>query len=130
VRRRIEVHRVGTWHFVDSPLGSSALEELPRFPPPAGRAASGSLRSPLPGIVARVDARPGQQVAEGAVLVVIEAMKLEHRVTAPRAARVAEVLVRPAQEIAAGAVLVVLEGSGEPGTGAPENQAVEEGRDG
>jgi propionyl-CoA carboxylase alpha chain len=110
VRRRLEVHRVGDVHHVDGPLGHAALRELPRFPVgTAAATAGGSLASPLPGIVRRVDARPGDLVAAGALLVVVEAMKLEHRITAPGAGRVRELLVAEGQEVAAGTPVAVLE---------------------
>jgi propionyl-CoA carboxylase alpha chain len=110
VRRRFEVHRVRDVHYVDGPLGHAELRELPRFPAgTAAAAAGGSLASPLPGIVRRVDARPGDLVAAGALLVVVEAMKLEHRIAAPSAGRVREVLVAEGQEVAAGTPVAVLE---------------------
>ncbi|HEU4399595.1 MAG TPA: biotin carboxylase N-terminal domain-containing protein [Actinomycetota bacterium] len=110
VRRRFEVHRVGDVHYLDGPLGHAELRELPRFPAPAGTvAAAGSLASPLPGIVRRVAARPGDLVAAGALLVVVEAMKLEHRISAPTAGRVRDLLVAEGQEVDAGTPVAVLE---------------------
>jgi propionyl-CoA carboxylase alpha chain len=111
VRRRFEVHRVGDVHYLDGPLGHAELRERPRFPEPEDRAAAaaGSLVSPLPGIVRRVAVRPGEPVAAGALLVVVEAMKLEHRIGAPTAGHVREVLVAEGQEVDAGAPVAVLE---------------------
>jgi propionyl-CoA carboxylase alpha chain len=112
VRRRFEVHRVGDVHYLDGPLGHAELRERPRFPvdrAAAGAQAAGSLASPLPGIVRRVAVRPGEPVAAGALLVVVEAMKLEHRISAPTAGRVREVLVAEGQEVDAGAPVAVLE---------------------
>ncbi len=86
----------------------------------AGRAASESGRdtrlvSPLPGTVAQVRCAPGDAVAEGDVLLVVEAMKMEHPVLAPRDARVAAVLVAAGDQVASGAHLVELEApEGEP----------------
>jgi len=121
VRRRFEVHRVGDLHFVDGPLGHAALRERPRFGEPAGPKGAGSLESPLPGVVLRVGAAAGDLVPAGAVLVVLEAMKTEHRVAAPRAGRVREVLVAEGQEVHAGMVLALLDEEGalldEEGTG-------------
>jgi acyl-CoA carboxylase subunit alpha len=112
VLRRFEVHRVGETSYVDGPLGASVLRELPRLPEPAqavpGQAAAGSLAAPLPGVVRRVAARPGERVEAGTLLVVLEAMKTEHRVTAPHAGVVDQVLVDEGQEVGAGTVLVVL----------------------
>ena len=117
VRRRFEVHRVGEVHYVDGPLGHAELRERSRFPEPtSGSAAArpqGSLASPLPGIVRRVAVRPGEPVAAGALLVVVEAMKLEHRISAPVAGRVRELLVAEGQEVAAGTPVAVLEEHGD-----------------
>jgi len=111
VRRRFEVHRVADLHYINGPLGASTLRELPRFPEPAAaeaEAAAGSLAAPLPGVVRQVLAQPGQRVDAGAPLVVLEAMKMEHRITAPHAGRVADLLVEEGQEVDAGTVLAVL----------------------
>jgi propionyl-CoA carboxylase alpha chain len=69
--------------------------------------------SPLPGIVRRVAVRPGEPVAAGALLVVVEAMKLEHRISAPAAGRVRELLVAEGQEVDAGTPVAVLEEAGD-----------------
>jgi propionyl-CoA carboxylase alpha chain len=74
-----------------------------------GGAADGAAVSPLPGIVRRVAVRVGDRVDAGAVLVVVEAMKTEHRIAAGRAGRVRRVLVAEGQEVAAGAAVIELE---------------------
>ena len=56
-------------------------------------AADGSLHAPMPGTVLRVDVREGEDVAAGAPLVVLEAMKMELAVSAPAAGTVTAVLV-------------------------------------
>ena len=109
VRRRYEVHRVDRVHYVDSPLGHTTLREVERFSSPEEEATAGSLRAPLPGRVVRLRARAGDEVAAGAVLAILEAMKMEHQVTAPHAGRVAAVLVEEGQAVEAGAVLAVVE---------------------
>jgi propionyl-CoA carboxylase alpha chain len=75
----------------------------------SGDAADGVVVSPLPGVVRRVVARVGERVEAGAVVVVVEAMKTEHRIAAGRAGTVGRVLVAEGQEVAAGAVVVELE---------------------
>ena len=74
----------------------------------------GAMVSPLPGVVRRVEVRAGDRVEAGAVLVVVEAMKTEHRIAAPRAGRVRRVLVAEGQEVAAGTAVAEVE---EPGHG-------------
>jgi len=59
--------------------------------------------------VRRVAARPGDRVAAGALLVVVEAMKMEHRIGAPHAGRVRELLVAEGQEVDAGTIVAVLD---------------------
>jgi acyl-CoA carboxylase subunit alpha len=109
VRRRYDVHLVGGTAFVDSALGSSALAEFDRFPEPAEETVAGSLVAPMPGAVVRVGVEPGDDVAAGQALVVVEAMKMEHTIAAPHAGRVAEVRVRPGEQVDGGRVLIVLE---------------------
>jgi propionyl-CoA carboxylase alpha chain len=77
----------------------------------SGDAADGVVVSPLPGVVRRVVARVGERVEAGAVVVVVEAMKTEHRIAAGRAGTIGRVLVAEGQEVAAGAVVVELEES-------------------
>jgi acetyl/propionyl-CoA carboxylase alpha subunit len=108
VRRRITVHLVGDTAYVDSALGSSVLVERPRFPDRSAELAAGSLTAPMPGTVVRVTAEKGQSVVAGDVLVVLEAMKMEHSVRATADGTVEDVLVTPGQQVADGAVLIVL----------------------
>jgi biotin carboxyl carrier protein len=74
-----------------------------------GAGADGAAVAPLPGIVRRVVVRVGDRVDAGTVLVVVEAMKTEHRIAAGRAGRVRRVLVAEGQEVAAGAAVAELE---------------------
>jgi acetyl/propionyl-CoA carboxylase alpha subunit len=118
VLRRFEVHRVGEVHYVDGPLGPSALRELARLPEPSPASpVAGSLVAPLPGVVRRVGGRPGDRVEAGAVLVVLEAMKTEHRVAAPHAGVLGDLLVAEGQEVEAGTVLAVLQDEVPPAPG-------------
>ncbi len=83
VRRTIDVNRAGEAVYVDSPLGSTELFEVDRFPEPRSAEEAGSLHAPMPGTVVRVEVVEGQHVAAGTVIVVLEAMKMEHVVRAP-----------------------------------------------
>jgi acetyl/propionyl-CoA carboxylase alpha subunit len=132
VLRRFEAHRVGATWFVDSPLGHTELREPPaerlwttgsptsrdrlRSPTggpgagPGGSGATGGMTvSPLPGVVRRVAVRVGDRVEAGTVLVVVEAMKTEHRIAATRTGTVRRVLVAEGREVAAGAIVVEFE---------------------
>jgi 3-methylcrotonyl-CoA carboxylase alpha subunit len=67
------------------------------------------IEAPMPGLVRAVEVSAGQSVEKGARLVVLEAMKMEHSLTAGRDAVVAEVLVAAGDQVAAGAPLVRFE---------------------
>ncbi len=112
LRRRYLIERVGNRLFVDSPLGASELRELERFPVVEEAAAPGSLVSPMPGVVRKVLVRVGDRVGAGAVLLVLEAMKMEQNVTAPAAGRVVELAAREGDQVEAGRVLAVIEEEG------------------
>ena len=75
-----------------------------------GDAAGGGLSlSPMPGLVKAVFVKAGQRVTAGDRLAVLEAMKMEHTLTAGRDGTVAEVLVAAGSQVEAGAALVRLE---------------------
>jgi acetyl/propionyl-CoA carboxylase alpha subunit len=83
---------------------------VPRLPPPASALADpGSCVAPTPGVVRQVRVAPGDTVAAGDVLVVLEAMKTEHALRAPEAGTVAAVRVAPGDAVDAGALLVRIE---------------------
>jgi propionyl-CoA carboxylase alpha chain len=118
VRRRISVHQVGAVAYVDSPLGSSVLAEVPRFPQPEPLVDPGSLLAPMPGTVVRIAVAPGETVEAGTPVVVIEAMKMEHAVRAPAAGVVAEVGVQAGQAVDTGTPLARVEPKDPEGEGA------------
>ena len=84
-----------------------------------GGAAAGpmSIDAPMPGAVLAVHVAPGQSVAIGDPIVTLEAMKMEHAVTATIAGRIGEIAVRTADQVARGQLLAIIEpalASGEP----------------
>ncbi len=74
----------------------------------AGPAAGGVLKAPMPGLVVRVQVEPGQQVAAGDPLVVLEAMKMENQLRAPVAGTVADLQVAPGAVVEKGQLLITL----------------------
>lgn len=76
----------------------------------SGDVGGGSLvLAPMPGLVTQVAVSAGADIAAGAPLLVLEAMKMEHTLRAPRDGVVAEVLARAGAQVQNGAVLVRLE---------------------
>ncbi len=98
------------WH-VQSPDGDVQLTELPRFPDRSLEAPAGGLVAPMPGKVVDVLVQPGEKVQAGDLLLLLEAMKMEHRITAPAGGVITDVRVRPGEQVANGALLIVLEES-------------------
>ncbi len=68
----------------------------------------GHLRAPMPGHVLEVRATAGARVTRGTVLVLLEAMKMEHALAAPWDALVTEVRVKAGERVAEGTELVLL----------------------
>jgi len=64
------------------------------------------LRAPMPGRVLRSMVSEGERVARGAVLLILEAMKMEHEIRAPRDGVVSRLPFRAGDQVDAGAVLV------------------------
>jgi urea carboxylase len=67
--------------------------------------------SPLAGTLSRIEVAVGDRVAEGALLAVVEAMKMETPVRAPFAGTVTEVRSPVGEPVAAGQTIVLLEAS-------------------
>ena len=73
---------------------------------PRASAEEAGLLAPMPGKILRVVAREGEEVAKGATLLVLEAMKMEHEIRAPRDGRVARLPFAEGEQVDAGAKLV------------------------
>lgn len=67
-----------------------------------------AVTAPLSGSVARVLVEEGAELEEGAVLLVLEAMKMETEITAPYACKVARILVEKGDTVAGGEALIEL----------------------
>ncbi|HEY2042368.1 MAG TPA: biotin carboxylase N-terminal domain-containing protein [Jatrophihabitans sp.] len=93
---------------VDSSLGPVSLVQIGRFPDGRTERAPGSLLAPMPGTVVKVAAAVGDPVTAGQPLLWLEAMKMQHTVSAPVDGVVTEVSVRTGQQVDVGAVLAVV----------------------
>ena len=88
----------------------AAVAAAAAAPAPAAAApvAGDAVTAPMPGNILKVNVTPGQAVKEGDVLVVLEAMKMENEILAPKACTVKQVLVSKGATVDTGATLVVL----------------------
>ena len=99
-----------------APAAPAAAEAVPATPVAAAPAAAAPavtgagerVDSPMPGNILNVLVAPGQTVKEGDVLVILEAMKMENEIVAPKAGTVTQVLVDKGTVVDTGAPLVVI----------------------
>ncbi len=103
------VARYGDDVYVDSARGPVHLVALPRFAEPGSAVEQGSLVAPMPGNVIRLGARAGDTVSAGQPLIWLEAMKMEHTITAPTDGVLTELHVDTGQQVEVGAVLAKVE---------------------
>ena len=109
VDRPFSVARHGDTVYVDSPLGPVQFAVVPRFPEPGSTVQPGSLVAPMPGSISRIGAQVGDTVTAGQPVVWMEAMKMEHAVTAPTDGVLTHLDVRVGQQVELGAVLARVE---------------------
>jgi 3-methylcrotonyl-CoA carboxylase alpha subunit len=88
------------WRYADPPSADAEHG--------AHASSSGTVAAPMPGKIVSIAVEAGAAVEEHALLVVLEAMKMEHRIEAPVAGTVTEVLVAPGDVVAGGQTLVVI----------------------
>jgi propionyl-CoA carboxylase alpha chain len=108
--RWFSVHRVAGQAFVDSSMGSTVFSEPPRFPDPSDTLVVGSMLAPMPATIIHVDVEVGDRVEAGDVVLLLEAMKMEHAVEAPYAGVVSELDVTAGETVDTGTVLAVIDG--------------------
>jgi acetyl/propionyl-CoA carboxylase alpha subunit len=107
--RWFDVARNGWVHHVDGPGGYVRLVERPRFPEAAREEDPGSLHAPMPGRIVKVMVGEGDDVTDGQVVIVLEAMKMEHTLRAPYDGVVRSMTAAPGVQVEAGTVLAVVE---------------------
>ncbi len=105
VATALRVSSYGADVYVDSPLGAVTFAAVPRFPEPSSVVAKGSLLAPMPGSVIRLGASLGDTVTLGQPLVWLEAMKMEHTISAPADGVLTQLDVTVGQQVDVGTVL-------------------------
>ena len=109
-RVMVKTYALGEKVAVFAPQGSALLTEVdPIAHAGEGASEGGRLSAPMPGKMVSFLARPGDKVSKGQALAVMEAMKMEHQIHAPRDGVVAELLYGVGDQVAEGAELIRLE---------------------
>ena len=92
-----------------APVAAAAVAAPAAAPAaPAVTGAGEAVNAPLPGNILKVNVAQGQAVKEGEVLCILEAMKMENEILAPKAGTVTQVLVSKGSTVDTGAPLVVI----------------------
>ncbi|SEE96993.1 biotin carboxylase N-terminal domain-containing protein [Streptomyces sp. Ag109_O5-10] len=107
VHRKFEVSRYGDQVHVNN----TTLTALPRFPDAKAQLAPGSLLAPMPGTVVRMaeGLEEGAAVTAGQPLLWLEAMKMQHQITAPVTGTLSELRVVVGQQVEPGSLLAVVQ---------------------
>ena len=101
--------RIGARVWLHDGAESWELTRLPRFPDAEAVEEAGSCLAPMPGRILQVLVEVGRAVEAGDSLMILEAMKMEHRISAPAAGIVREVLAGVGDQVDADAALVLVE---------------------
>ncbi len=109
VHRRYRVRLAPHQASVNGPEGQSTFARREEDDEADQGGTAGEIRAPLPGAVTRVLVAPGDQVAEGDALVVLEAMKMEHTLRAGGPGTVSQVLCDAGQQVDVGDLLVAVD---------------------
>lgn len=106
VQRLFRLVKVEEQVYVQSPLGSTRVEVLPRFPEKQVERDPGEALAPMPGKILKLRVKVGQAVSPGQSLVTLEAMKMEHTLVSPVEGVVESIFVEEGALVDAGARLV------------------------
>ena len=98
--------------YAPAPAAPAVVEAAPAAPAaaaaPVVTGAGEQVNSPMPGTILKVNVAQGQAVKEGDVLCILEAMKMENEIMAPKNGTVTQVLVTKGATVDTGAPLVVI----------------------
>lgn len=76
---------------------------------PSGPKGTGTIKSPLPGVVLNVMVKPGDHVKIGQRLLILEAMKMENNIDADKEGKIVSILKSKGDSVMEGDVLIVIE---------------------
>jgi propionyl-CoA carboxylase alpha chain len=108
-RLHSRVTRTGDRLIVQIPISDIEFTIVPRFVEPGDEAASGGLTAPMPGKVIELRVAVGDVVKVGQILILLEAMKMEHPMRAAVDGIVSEIRIREGEQVENEALLLIIE---------------------
>ena len=96
--------------YAPAPIAPAApVAAAPAAAAPAVSVAAGEVvKSPMPGNILKINVSLGQKVNEGDALLILEAMKMENEVVAPKSGTIAQIIVSKGAVVETGAPLIVI----------------------
>ena len=92
-----------------APVAAAPAAAAPAAAAPAVSVAAGEVvKSPMPGNILKINVSLGQKVNEGDALLILEAMKMENEVVAPKSGTIAQIIVSKGAVVETGAPLIVI----------------------
>lgn len=92
-----------------APVAAAPVAAAPAAAAPAVSVAAGEVvKSPMPGNIVKINVSLGQKVNEGDALLILEAMKMENEVVAPKSGTIAQIIVSKGAVVETGAPLIVI----------------------
>jgi len=108
IRNQWKLTRQDNLLLVQYSKGNKLLTIIPRFISPEIEAVEGSMTSPMPGKVIEIMVKEGDKVKIGEKLVVIEAMKMNHTITAHQDGLVEQLFISEGEQLELGASLMII----------------------
>ena len=109
VRYRSKITMDDDLLLIQTHKGNLLFKILPKFNINQEEAIKGGLTAPMPGKVVEIKIKKGSNIKKGDTLVILEAMKMEHKVLAPDNGKIKEVLIKENDQVENGQTLVVLD---------------------
>ena len=109
VRYRSKITMDDDLLLIQTHKGNLLFKILPKFNITQEEAIKGGLTAPMPGKVVEIMIKKGSNIKKGDTLLILEAMKMEHKVLAPDNGKIKEVLIKENDQVENGQTLVVLD---------------------
>ncbi len=109
VRYRSKITMDDDLLLIQTHKGNLLFKILPKFNVTQEEAIKGGLTAPMPGKVVEIKIKKGSNIKKGDTLLILEAMKMEHKVLAPDNGKIKEVLIKENDQVENGQTLVVLD---------------------